>query len=117
MIDKNTTVADQAANDAATDEPTVEQWLAIRKEAGPKIDPETAEVFCDYTEVGDPYCVHPDFPEEHSCVGREYFARSPGSDIWVWFGDLPDATASALWEKHRSKLAFPAGLPFFRRRK
>jgi hypothetical protein len=43
-------------------------------------------------------------------VGREYFARSPGSDIWVCFRDLPEGTASSLWEKHRSKLAFPAGL-------
>jgi hypothetical protein len=30
--------------DAKADQMTVEQWLAIRKEAGLKIDPETAEV-------------------------------------------------------------------------
>jgi hypothetical protein len=35
----------------------------------------------------------------------------PGSDIWVHFGDLPEATAAALWKKHGAKLAFPAGLP------
>ena len=103
MIDKKTTVADQAANDAETDKPTVEEWLAIRKEAALKIDPETAEVFWDYREVEDPYCVVPDFPKELSCVGREYFARSPGSDVWVWFGDLPEATASALWEKYLAR--------------
>ena len=45
-------------------------------------------------------------------AGRwEYFARSPGSDVWVLFGDLPDAIESALREKHKSKLAFPAGFP------
>jgi hypothetical protein len=110
MIDKNTTVVDQAANDAATDEPTVEQWLAIRKEEGLKIDPETAEVFWDHREMEDPYCVDPDLSEKGDQVGREYFARSPGSDIWVCFRDLPEGTASSLWEKHRSKLAFPAGL-------
>ena len=84
-------------------------WLASRQEAGLKIDPETAEVEWTYAQTLDPYGVYPLLPEEY-CVGREYFARSPGSDVWVWFGDLPDAIRSALWEKHKSKLAFPAGL-------
>ena len=52
---------------------------------------------------------HADLPEECDCVGRVYFARSPGSDVWVNFYDLPEATRDALWEKHGSKLAFPAG--------
>ena len=71
---------------------------ALRKAVGLQIDPETAEVEWTYAQ------------EEYQQVGREYFARSPGSDVWVWFGDLPEATQTALWEKHRSKLAFPAGL-------
>src|SRR6266446_5833747 len=58
----------------------------------------------------DPYGVYPELPEEYQQVGREYFARSPGSDVWVEFGDLPEASRDALWKKHRSKLAFPAGL-------
>jgi hypothetical protein len=85
-------------------------WLAIRKEAGLKIDPETAEVEWIYAHTLDPYGVYPELPEEYQQVGREYFARSPGSDVWVEFGDLPEATRDALWKKHRSKLAFPAGL-------
>jgi hypothetical protein len=85
-------------------------WLAIRKEAGLKIDPETAEVEWIYAHTLDPYGVYPELPEECQQVGREYFARSPGSDVWVDFGDLPEATRDALWKKHRSKLAFPAGL-------
>ena len=93
-----------------TEKMTVEQWLAIRREAGLKIDPETAEVEWDYAQVLDPYGVDPNLPEEYRQVGRAYFARSPGSDIWVWFGDLPEATSDALWEKHKRKLAFPAGL-------
>lgn len=91
------------------DKVTVEQWLADRKEAGLKIDPATAEVDWRYALTLDPYGVHPDLPEELQQVGREYFACSPGSDIWVDFGDLPDATREALWEKHQGKLAFPAG--------
>ena len=91
----------------------VEEWLAIRKEAGLHINPETAEVDWTYALTLDPYGVEPELPEEYQQVGRTYFARSPGSDVWVWFGDLPEATRDALWAKHRSKLAIPAGLPFF----
>ena len=101
----------QTGKDVPADEMTVEQWLAIRKEAGLKIDPETAEVEWIYALTLDPYGVYPELPEEYRQVGREYFARSPGSDVWVLFGDLPDAIESALWEKHKSKLAFPAGFP------
>jgi hypothetical protein len=88
----------------------VEEWLTIRKEEGLKINPETAEVDWGYALTLDPYGVGPELPEEYQQVGREYFARSPESDIWVWFGDLPKTTRDALWEKHKRKLKFPAGL-------
>ena len=39
-----------------------------------------------------------------------FTSRAPGSDIWVEFGDLPEGVAAKLWEKHKSNLAFPAGL-------
>lgn len=94
---------------------TVAQWRAIRKEAGLKIDPETAEVFWTFAETLDPYGIYPDLPEECHQIGREYFARSPGSDMWISFDDLPDATRDALWEKHKSHVGFPAGLPLLRR--
>jgi len=90
-----------------------EIWLAIRKEAGLQIDPVTAEVEWIYALTLDPYGIYPDLPEEYQQVGREYFARSPGGNVWVGFGDLPPATRDALWEKHSRKLAFPAGLPGF----
>src|SRR5271156_1364948 len=86
-------------------------FQSIRTESGKNIDPETAEVEWTYAQTMDPYGIDPDLPEEYWQVGREYFARSPGSEIWVWFGDLPEATSSALWERHRRELAFPAGLP------
>ena len=82
-------------------------WLAGRKEAGLKIDPETAEVEMRYAQTLDPYGVYPELPEQYRQVGREYFVRSPGSDVWVWFEDLPDAIRIALWEKNQSGLAFP----------
>jgi hypothetical protein len=94
----------------------VEKWLAIRKDAGLHIDPETAEVEWTYALTLDPYGVRPELPEEYQQVGRECFARSPGSDVWVNFGDLPEAIRDALWKKHRKNLAFPAGLPPILRR-
>jgi hypothetical protein len=95
----------------SVDQIKVQKWLAIRKKAGRKIDPETAEVDWAYVQDLDPYGINPELPEECRQSGRGYFARSHGSDIWVWFGDLPSATRDALWEKHKATLAFPAGLP------
>jgi hypothetical protein len=72
--------------------PEVKAWLEIRKEAGQKLDPKTADVMYVHAQVLDPYGVCPDFPDELYCLGRAYFARSAGSDIWVSFDDLPGAT-------------------------
>jgi hypothetical protein len=90
----------------------IQQFLAERKREALTIDPDTAEVEWWYREVADPYDIDPEGVEE-SCVGRDYFARRPGSEIWVWFGDLPDTTRERLWERHKGKLAFPAGLEKF----
>jgi hypothetical protein len=80
---------------------TKEKWLAIRKETGREIDAETAEVMWEHGQVLDPYGVEAELPAERDCIGRIYFARSPGSDICVCFYDLPDGTRDALWEKDR----------------
>jgi hypothetical protein len=83
---------------------------ALRKAVGCHIDPETAEVDWTYAQIFDPYNDGFDIPKEAQQVGREYFARSPGTNIWISFGDLPRDTADRLWKKHSAKLAFPAGL-------
>jgi hypothetical protein len=90
-------MSDTANN--STDHLTREQWLAIRKEAGLKINPDTAEVCYWYVQILDPYGLEPDLPEECQQIGRSPFVRAPGSDIWVWFGDLPEATLEALRSK------------------
>jgi len=69
-----------------------------RKEAGLKIDPETAEVYSEYVGLDDPYNLNLN-QGRTECIGRVYFARSPGSDIWVGFFDLPGAMADALRQK------------------
>ena len=89
---------------------TVEEWLEIRKQAGLEIDAAHADVDWNYALTLDPYGVLPVLPEEYQQVGRAYFPRSPGSDIWVWFGDLPEATRTALWKRNGKNLAFPSGL-------
>ena len=82
----------------------VEEWLATRKREALKIDPETAEVTWWYAQTLDPYGINPDLPEEYQQIGRESFARPPGSDIWVWFGDLPIQTQHRLEELHGWRL-------------
>ena len=94
----------------SVEEMKVKKWLAIRKKAGRKIDPESAEVCCIYTQTLDPYGIHPELPEEYQQVGREYFARFPGGDMWVWFGDLPSTTRDALRERGKPNLARSVGL-------
>jgi hypothetical protein len=81
----------------------VERWRAIRREAGLHIDPETAEVMWTWGQIADPYGIEgADLPGEHDCVGRIYFAQSPGSGVWVEFGDLPKATVAALWKNEEA---------------
>jgi len=71
------------------------EWLAVRKEQALKIDPETAEVFWNHGQVLDPYGLY-HLTDEEECIGRNYFARSPGSDVWVSFHDLPKAVCDRL---------------------
>jgi hypothetical protein len=87
----------------------VEEWLQIRKDAALKIDAETAEIFWTYRLTMDPYGVLPELPEKYRQIGREYFARSPESDIWVSFYDLPDDTCNRLWEIDKHKLCPECG--------
>jgi hypothetical protein len=67
-----------------------------RRAAGKLIDPATARVWCHGVLMLDPYGDGLNIEPEDRCVGRVCFARAPDSDIWVWFGDLPDATRDAI---------------------
>jgi hypothetical protein len=80
---------------------SVRQFLANRKAAALQIDPATAEVRWTWAQVLDPSGIFTLSPEEE-CVGRMYYAISPESGMRVWFGDLPDATQKALWERIKS---------------
>ena len=87
--------------ESETKKRTRKQWLAVRKEAGLKIDPETAEVSSEHGSVRDPYGLY-DLTDEEDNIGRNYFARSPGS-VWVSFHDLPDAVRDRLWARFMAR--------------
>jgi hypothetical protein len=75
--------------------------LAAVKEAALKIDPTSAEVDWSWGNWFDPYGIigREDLVPECRDYYRElYWARSPGSDIWVEFDDLPDETRKLLWK-------------------
>jgi hypothetical protein len=75
--------------------------MKMRRDAGLLIDPSTAVIDCYYAQMLDPYGdLLPLLPMEEQVV-REYFARAPGSDILVHFGDLPAATRDAIWNRIR----------------
>jgi hypothetical protein len=95
----NTISAYRTANDRLNVEVLTEYVHALREAVGLQIDPHTAEVEWDYRDVSDPYGDYP-LPA-NLCFRREYFARSPGSKLWIWFGDLPGVSAKFLWDKHK----------------
>jgi hypothetical protein len=68
---------------------TPEQWDAIRTAVGLQLDPQTAEAMWVYSDVPD-----------GDKVAKEYFFRSPGSDEWMRFEDLPYETRATLAEIH-----------------
>jgi hypothetical protein len=70
-----------------------------RRSAGLLIDPSTAEIDWIYAQTLDPYDDGLPLLPEFELIGREYFARAPGSDIWVSIGDLPKATRDAIWKR------------------
>lgn len=68
--------------------PSPKERLRVVCDEAKKIDPFTMEAKWEYGQVLDPYGLC-ELPPERRCVGRLYFARRPGSDIWVEDGDLP----------------------------
>jgi hypothetical protein len=86
-------------NDGST--MSIEQFLANRRAEGLRIDPATAKARWTWARVLDPYGIFT-LGAEEECVGRMYYAISPESGMRVWFGDLPDTTEKALWERIKS---------------
>ncbi len=88
------------------DDPETKAWLDERKREALLIDPATAEVNWTYGQTLDPYGTIPDLPEELQQIGREYFARRLGGEIWVHFSDLPEETREKLRKHPNAKPSF-----------
>ena len=88
-----------------------ETEIERRRQIGLTINPATAVTMFWYADAFDPYNIC-DEKLHSGQVGRERFARHPDASWrdWVDFGDLPEATRNALWERDGRKLTFPYGL-------
>jgi hypothetical protein len=89
----------------------VQHFYALMELAGQQIDPATCEVDWTWAETNDAYGVHPHLllPSELGAPNRQYFACNPGSDIWVSFDELPDATLKALRHRMQSDFTIEKG--------
>jgi hypothetical protein len=75
-------------------------WEELLKVAGRQIDPATAEVVWCWGDICNPYGI---FPNKNVCLGRLHFARGPGTNIWIEFHDLPEATRVTLEQSANSR--------------
>jgi hypothetical protein len=79
---------------------TKKQWREVQKEAL-KIDPKTAITSVHTAYFYDPYGIHPNLPDEYKTTVKYDMARSPNSDVWVCFEDLPWKTVRALRKRDK----------------
>jgi len=78
---------------------TPQEFIAERREAAKRLDPETATVFGQSVDVSDPYGVYGN--AAYGCIGRLLFACSPDTGA-IEFGDLADETRESLEERMKS---------------
>ena len=63
------------------------------------IDPATAEICRVYGNTCDPYDIAWNDPDQEDWPGGNYFARAPGSDVWVSFSDFSKSASAELWDR------------------
>jgi hypothetical protein len=76
------------------------QLQALRVAAGGLIDPDTSEISWRHACMFDPYNDGLELTEELQLVGREQYARAPGTAVWVHLRDLPEPTRDAIWKRY-----------------
>jgi len=84
------------------DDQSPEEWLAICRAEAKLIDPATAVICCQRGDRLDPYGLYPD--TDYWILGEIFFARRPGSEIWVAFDDLPTDVLKALRKRAENEL-------------
>ena len=78
-------------------------FRAERREAGKRMNPDTAILYCRYVMEVDPYGICEDIPEEFRCIGKNWFAFTPETGEVV-VQDLPEATFERINERYRQRL-------------
>jgi len=107
---------------AQKEQPEVREWLSIRKEAGQRIDPQTAEVTWGYEQIMDPYRVALTL-RRSDCIGRVYFAHTRDllnllgtiAEKGAGFKSLKDTWAETTTAHGRLMLTVLGGLAEFER--
>ena len=79
--------------------PEIKKWLAAKKAAGRKINPDKAKIIWLYSQELDPYGVFTDLLPEYNCEERVPFARNQRSKIWVSFRDIPQRIVDKLYQR------------------
>jgi hypothetical protein len=93
------TTSNESASTSVIDWETARRlWKMVVDEAALHIDPETAEIKCEHSWFLDPYGID---QRKYQKRMPHYFARSPGSDTWVAWDDLPYDVELSLWQKHK----------------
>jgi hypothetical protein len=71
--------------------------MAMRRAAGKLIEPATAIIHMEWhVTAGDEYGDGIRCDSGYS-FKKQWFARDPDLDVWVWFDDLPAATRKAIY--------------------
>lgn len=77
---------------------SAEEALEEIRAAASEIDPHRAEIMWAYADVMDPYGI---LGCAYGCIGRVFYVRNPGSDIWVAEYDLPETVRSEFFNSGR----------------
>ena len=88
-----------------------QEFLDRIREAGRKINPETARI---RAEKGNTLNVYNLYPLDEDCYGAtNYFAFESESELWVWFEDIPEPIRNRLEARvHNGELADADDLHF-----
>ena len=71
-----------------------QEFLVRVREAGRKINPETARIRAEKGYVLNVYDLYPFGEDNYGAIN--YFAFEPESELWVWFEDIPEPIRNRL---------------------
>jgi hypothetical protein len=81
-----------------------QEFLVRVREAGHKINPEAAKIRAEIGNVLNVYRLDPFGEDNYGAVN--YFAFEPESELWVWFGHIPEPIRNRLEARlHNGELA------------